>query len=1112
MRLTPKGLELSASDLSNFLSCRQASDLDHQLSQGKVTKPEFNNPHADAIQKRGFEHEANYINHLKSLGLTVASATMNDPASTIKLMHEGVDVIVQGALELPGYFGRTDILRKVPTPSKLGDWSYEVVDTKLAKETKATSLLQLCLYSEMLAQVQGLMPEHMAIVPPSEDFTTEEYRVEDFAAYYRLVKNTLESSLKIEKSIYPEPRDHCDICKWFNSCDKRRRSDDHLSFVANLSSAQRKELALLSIETLETLGTHATAFENESLEKARHQARLQLEARRSQSPRYELLPLEVARGLNRLPEPSAGDIFFDLEGDQFYGNKGLEYLWGYAYLSDGELFYQEDWCQDTVEEKNAFVRFMNFVLERKKKYPDLKIYHYAPYEPTALKRLMGQTGMLEAELDQMLREEIFVDLYSITRQSIRAGIEKYSIKDLEQFYGYKRELPLRDVGPHKRFVEHSLELHHPLSDIPKEALEAVETYNKDDCYSTYYLREWLEERRREWEKSGETLSRPAPASGEIKEETNEHYKLMEELRLALQKDTDPNDPKFLVGNLIEFYNRENKAVYWEKFRLQELDPFELLHEKRALSGLTFIEEIPDKKIPILRFSFIPQEIDMKPGDDIYIEASQEDTKVQKFGELRSIDFDKLTIDIKSSGKTQNWRPGAVWAWKMIKTTQKEQEIIDFARFVQEHGLEAQSTKYKALRDIVRKINPDLTSPVTEESTLSRAKAMANNLNHSYLAIQGPPGAGKSYSASQIILDLTSRGFNIGVSATSHKVISNLLEAVLKNSKGSAQGRVFQKNDNGDHPDINYLKDKHQIESVLDSQKGVIIGGTDFAWAGIGDEKLDYLVVDEAGQFSLAGLIAISRCTKNLILLGDGAQLTQPLQGSHPEGADVSALDYIVDGAKTLPMEKGVFLEKTYRLHDDICKFISELYYDNKLTSIDGNAANLISGATRYKGLSLVLEEVEHSGCSNRSQEEVERIKDIIRDLTQPGSQFTVNEANGEKVTKQIEPQNIKIITPYNSQLNLLKRTFPQFDIGTVDKFQGQEAAVVIYSVATSSPEEAPRGMDFLYSGNRLNVAVSRAKCLFIMVASPKIFEIDCKSPGQMKLANGYARFREVSKK
>jgi uncharacterized protein len=271
-------------------------------------------------------------------------------------------------------------------------------------------------------------------------------------------------------------------------------------------------------------------------------------------------------------------------------------------------------------------------------------------------------------------------------------------------------------------------------------------------------------------------------------------------------------------------------------------------------------------------------------------------------------------------------------------------------------------------------------------------------------------------------------------------------------------------------------------------------------------SVDTLFVDEAGQLSLIDVLALSHATRNLVLLGDPQQLKQPMKGKQPEGTEVSALEHILGDHNTISAEQGVFLDRTWRLHPAICNYISELFYESRLIPVESLEHQKLDGNTKYQGAGIFYETVDHEGNKNSSVEEVQKIKEIVDELLN-GTVFWTNRQSERQLLTE---NDILIIAPYNAQVKDLKNVLPDIRIGTVDKFQGQEAPVVIFSMATSSPEDAPRGMEFLYSLNRLNVAVSRAKAVFIMVASPKLFEPDCKSPRQMKLANALCRLNEMA--
>jgi uncharacterized protein len=535
-------IQLSATDLVGHTNCEHLTELDLRCVAGELPKPAQWDPMLEILRERGFRHEAAFIQHLESSGLTVAKIDgvgIDDAyvEATIDAMKGGADVIVQGALVWGDWAGRIDVLKKIPSPSGLGNWSYEVYDTKLARETRGGTILQLCLYSDLLASVQGVAPEYAYVVVPWTGFQPERLRVNDYGAYYRKAKRHAEAAIAEGiTGTYPDPNSHCDICRWFDVCDKRRRDDDHLSFVAGITRNQIAEFASHDITTLDRLAGMALPMPwkpergaAQSYERVREQARLQLEARTSGELSVELLPVEPGLGLSALPEPNDGDIFFDLEGDPFVGEHGLEYLFGYCIRDpDGKLSYVCDWAFGPIEEKLAFERFVDFVAERRKIYPSLHIYHFAPYEPAALKRLMGRYATREDAIDQLLRDQVFVDLYSVVRNGIRASVESYSIKRLEAFYGYQRNVALREANIALSAFQAGIELD-DIASITDAEREVVMGYNEDDCLSTSYLRDWLEGLRDGLVEGGTEVPRRPLLHAAPGEELSEKQKRVAEL-------------------------------------------------------------------------------------------------------------------------------------------------------------------------------------------------------------------------------------------------------------------------------------------------------------------------------------------------------------------------------------------------------------------------------------------------------------------------------------------------------------------------------------------------------------------------------------------------------
>jgi superfamily I DNA and/or RNA helicase len=286
----------------------------------------------------------------------------------------------------------------------------------------------------------------------------------------------------------------------------------------------------------------------------------------------------------------------------------------------------------------------------------------------------------------------------------------------------------------------------------------------------------------------------------------------------------------------------------------------------------------------------------------------------------------------------------------------------------------------------------------------------------------------------------------------------------------------------------------------------VLTGTQWVWAQADYfEAVDALFVDEAGQMALANVLAVAHAAKNLVLLGDPQQLDQPLKGSHPEGADLSALEYFLGDAKTMPPDKGLFLERTWRLHPKLCEFTSEAFYEGRLFSMDGLDRQRIEGHAWLGEHGLWFVPVPHEGNQNSCPEEVDAVVKIVDSLTRHKVYWT-----DEKERRPLTLRDVLIVAPYNAQVSDLLGRMPSARVGTVDKFQGQQAPVVIYSLTTSAPEDAPRGMEFLYSLNRLNVATSRAQAIVIIVASSRLLEPECSNPRQMQLANALCRYAELA--
>jgi uncharacterized protein len=855
----------------------------------------------------------------------------------------------------------------------------------------------------------------------------------------------------------------------------------------------------------------------ETLNKIHHQARLQFKKRETGEDICELLPPdpEGVRGFARLPKPDDGDLFFDMEGDPLEPG-GLEYLFGLYYKSGKSHKFKPFWGHDRTGEKKAFEDFMDFATNHLKKYPHAHIYHYAGYEESALKKLMCLHGTREAEVDNLLRKRKLVDLYKVVREGVRVSEPSYSIKNMEVFY----MKGVRD-GDVKTGMGSVVFYERWRQEKDNGLLKQIADYNEDDCRSTYLLREWLLANRPSeinWFKSDEENS-----GKEAKETLTEAENLLIPYREALidplPENRDDWKPAHFLNELIyflvDFHRREDKPGYWALFARSEMTDEEALEDPECLGALQMDKGSPpflDKKSYVFTFSIPEQDSKIKTGTSVVRVG------VESRDPLNNLEIDEEANTVKFRYSMR--RPSLPDMISIGPSGPLDNQVLKGAvrRFADGH-IEGNG-RYKAILDLLQKKFPEIAGikegdPIIDESgdTLQQTIDSIGKLNQSCISIQGPPGSGKTYTGGHIIVYLLQKGYRVGVTSNSHKAINNLLlkvEEIADKVGFNFSGAKKSTKDNDDSllkgNIINDVFDYGAIEAGLFQ----LVAGTAWLFSRESmDSSLDFLVVDEAGQVSLGNLVAVGTSAKNIVLLGDQMQLGQPIQGVHPGDSGQSTLDYLLQGKATVPPEMGIFLATSWRMHPDVCCFISDAVYDGRLMPEPGNKKQkLILKADCHhiiKSAGVVYLPVEHDGCSQFSDEEADAVKEIYKSLLDQH----YSDKSGKK--HKIGGENILIVAPYNMQVNLLKRVLPPFArVGTVDKFQGQEAEVVIVSMATSSEEYLSRFIEFLYSKNRLNVALSRAKSLSILVANPKLMSIKCKTIEQMKLVNTICWVREYS--
>jgi predicted RecB family nuclease len=1080
MRLVQETLNFSPSDLTAFLACERLTQLQLAVARGEIEKPDLDDPIGELLRAKGDEHERRYLQELRDEGREIIDIDFSSDFDwaraandTEEAMRRGVAVIYQACLMDGDWRGFADFIERQD------DGLYEVVDTKLARHTKPEHLLQLCFYSAVIGRIQRRNPEEMHVVLGNG--RRESFRVSDYDAFYRRVRARFHDVVEKRPETYPYPVAHCAVCPFKSVCEQRWADDDHLVQVARITRKQVERLTGAGITGLADLAhadlaTRVERIEPSTFEALRQQAVLQLHKQQTGEHRVVLLPPATRRGFALLPLPDAGDVYFDIEGDPFYAPEGgLEYLFGIAYREDGELHFKPFWATDRVGEKRAFEELVDFLVARRRAFPGMHVYHYANYERSAFERLMQIHGTREDNVDDLFRGEVLVDLYQVVRQALRISIASYSLKKVEELYFPGRETDV--VGGD----ESTVVFERWLESGEVQLLKQIEDYNRDDCMSTAELHRWLLTQR----PSDLPWAEPPPPY-KPSEEAETALTERDELAGRLLERANEGDARWLAAHLLHYHERNAKPAWWDYFRRLTLDAQQLLDDSDAIGGITpdkKVEPWPLKKSLVYELTFPPQEL--KIGPDAVDPATKKSP-----GQILAIDEDAGRIQLKRGEKKQlEPLPEALVAPGPLRDVEQRCAVERVAR-----ALADGTGEYRAAQDILTRAAP---RTLLDGSFLDATLA----LDHSYLFVQGPPGSGKTWNGAAVAVELMRRGRRVGVASTSHKAIHKFLDDVVEHAdrlgvdfsglkKCSAwEATRFDRSDRIDNSDDNddFVDDNHAL-----------IAGTAWLFAREG-VRVDTLFLDEAGQISLADALAMATAAKNVVLLGDPNQLSQVTQGAQPRPVRASVLEHLLGTDTTVPPSRGLFLEQTWRLRPELCAIVSAAFYENRLRTADVCSRRDLSA-----GVGLRFVEIEHSGHRQRSPEEAHWIRAEIRRLL--GATFT-DEAGNQHVLAE---EHILVVAAYNAQVRCLREQLPHnVRVGTVDKFQGQQAPVVFFSMATSSGSDLPRGIEFLFSPNRINVAISRAQCLAYIVGSPLLLVADARTPEQMRLLNTVCRLAEI---
>ncbi|MGO4784274.1 TM0106 family RecB-like putative nuclease [Cryobacterium sp. W22_MBD10_FK3] len=1120
----------SASDLGAAAGCEWAvmRKLDGKLGRVDTVPDE-----GDAMLRRagvlGDEHERRYLERLRLARQVVEfdRPSMRElpeaAAVTAEAFRSGADVLFQATFFDGRFVGFADFIMRTE------DGAYEVYDTKLARSAKITALLQVAAYSDQLDRLGIRTGENVHLL--LGDGRTSTHRLRDILPVYRKRRARLERLID-ERVADPEPAPWGDprytACGRCAACSVEVEAHRDVLLVAGMRLTQRRHLLEAGLTTIEKLAASTGPVDgmvDATTGALRAQARLQLASRQlaagqpghADAPAFEVYN-PVALGA--LPEPDPGDIFFDFEGDPLYSETaagsdspdwGLDYLFG---LIEPDGTFRGFWAHDFAEERQALIDFLAYVAERRARFPALHIYHYAAYERTHLLSLAARHGVGEDAVDDLLRDNVLVDLYPVVKKSLRVGSRSYSIKKLEPLYmGDDHREGVDNAADSITEYADSRDLFRAgQTDAAQAKLDAIADYNEYDCLSTLRLRDWLLARADEAgipRAAGRDLELDIP----VREPSPVYLALAAEVADAALADRTADQTAIaLASAAIDYHRREGKK-FWQEHYARLGDPVDawsatrdvlvaehvtvardwaLVGRDRNLSRVLRIEgeAAPGSSLklglrPFLLYDapYPPLAHTGAPGSRV----AHDRTEITGLAdEATGEEVLYVTEKLSKGDEPYEHLPMALTPGTPPAPGTQVTAIADWGRRVLD-ALPAMLPD--AALDILRRQPPrsvhvDTLGTASTSSTdiIGTIRDSLLTLDRSYLAVQGPPGTGKTYTGSRIIAQLVrDHGWKIGVVAQSHATVENMLSAVLK--AGLAAGHVGKKAKSGEEARENgwTALTPNRFAEFTGQAGGFVLGGT--AWdfsnaARIEPGSLDLLVIDEAGQFSLASTIASAVSARRLLLLGDPQQLPQVSQGSHPEPVDVSALGWLTDGHDVLPEELGYFLAKSWRMHPAVCAPVSRLSYEGKLES---------QAADRHlDGIEPGLHPVPvpHAYNSTSSPEEADTVAELIGSLL--GRPWTVDGR-----TAPLGQSDLIVVAPYNAQVEVIRQRLAvagwhDISVGTVDKFQGREAAVAIVSLAASSADEVPRGLEFLLLANRLNVAISRAQWAAYLVYSPEL--------------------------
>jgi uncharacterized protein len=1110
---------LTPSKITAWLECPHYLTLRTEVENGTRTEPHpVLSSFAELVIDKGLAHERECLAEFERQGkqvLRISERQRGEPFGEWvrrvgNPLDGDADVIYQMPLLHKGIRGIADFLVRAETP-EADCSSYEPWDAKLARDdAKPGHVLQLCFYADAIEALAGAAPSQMHLWLGSG--RVEPLAVQEFRPYWKRLRTQLAQLLEIIPPVgttTPQPCDHCPFCEFLDVCRNQWRSEDSLVYVAGIRREDREGFEANGVLTLADLAEHrggAEGMKADRVAKLVRQAALQVRARENADdpPPFELIGRTEdpvwGRGFEELPQPDNGDVFLDFEGHPFWRpDTGLFFLFGLLLRdTEGAWRYDAWWAHDIERENAVTEKLIAFLFDRRTAYPGMHVYHYNHTERSSLERLSALYSVGEDNLLSMVQTGLFVDLLTVARNAMQVGTESYGLKYLERLTEFQRS---HEIDQGSGAV---LEYERYMTEGDQKALQRIASYNEDDVRATLALRDWLIEHRPGGIEYRDAHLEPEAGIPELDEQVDRLH------AFAL------GTPEHLLGDVLGYWRREWQAYVAPKLAQSQADPTELLDEPDVIASLvpdTLVPRIGKNgqilKIPAMRFKMPTQATTgfAEKGDSVVYSGGD---GAVAFSEIERLCLQEGIVELKWSTKNQDlgFLPSVVVLNDWVPPRPKPEALSEFASHVLEPTRSAPSPVGMALlrHDLPRFMVGEGPSAGEFTDDIDEMMAWGPHLDQSYVAVQGPPGTGKSYRAAQLVRALLANGQRVGITAMTHNAIDNVLEKLVtvltdENELGSLRavrkgGRVTQQ-----LTGVKYVDENKQAASPEFN----VVAGTTWLFAGtdMRDAPVDVLVIDEAGQLALADALATVRSARNIVLFGDPRQLAQVTQAVHPDGGGKSVLEHVLDGQITMPPECGVFLGETWRMHPDVCEFISDEIYQGRLHSNPSCAQQNTVLGTGLRWLPAA-----HEGNSTQSSQEADIVAAELKELM--GTPWT----NQKGVVCPLTADDFIVVAPYNDQVNLLRSRLSEDDqlrdvqVGTVDKFQGREAAVVLFTMATSSGADMIRSANFLFSRNRLNVAISRARCLGYLVCTDRLLNSRARNIDEMRLISTLCAFVE----